>query len=439
VTSLAQAVLWVAVYLLLVSAPLLALVLGPAPPGTAFWWDFSMGLGFAGMAMMGMQFALTARFRRAAAPFGIDIIYYFHRYAAVIALALLAGHFLILRIRYAPSLGALDPREAPWRMTAGRIALLLFAVLVVTSLWRKQMRLEYYRWRISHAAMATLAVLASLLHIKGVGYYTAAPGTAWLWTAYASFWLALLLYVRFARPWMLTRRPWRVVGVRQERGNAWTLSLEPEAHAGLRFAPGQFAWLTVRASPFAAAEHPFSFASSAAAPPGVEFSIKELGDFSRSVKTIEPGETAYVDGPYGGFSIDQYPAAPGFMFIAGGAGIAPIMSMLRTAADRGERRPFTLVYGNGEWDRVMFREELDSLCQRLSLTVVYILERPAADWTGERGHVRRELLLRHLAEQHRAVEYFTCGPKPMTDIVQRALRSLGVPRRRVHFELFEMV
>ena len=61
--------------------------------------------------------------------------------------------------------------------------------------------------------------------------------------------------------------------------------------------------------------------------------------------TIAAGEVAYLDGPYGAFSVDRY-AAPGFVFIAGGAGIAPIMSMLRTLADRHETRPLWLVYAN---------------------------------------------------------------------------------------------
>ena len=75
--TILSATFWIGVYLLLVLAPLLVLVLGEVPQGSGFWWDFSMGLGFAAMALMCMQFLLTARFRRATAPFGLDIIYYF--------------------------------------------------------------------------------------------------------------------------------------------------------------------------------------------------------------------------------------------------------------------------------------------------------------------------------------------------------------------------
>ncbi len=101
----ARALTWIGIYLLLVSAPFIVLLTGEMPPGRAFWWDFSMGLGFAAVAMLGVQFALTARFRRASAPFGIDIIYLFHRYLAIIAVGLALIHFFILWLLYPAALG----------------------------------------------------------------------------------------------------------------------------------------------------------------------------------------------------------------------------------------------------------------------------------------------------------------------------------------------
>src|SRR5512133_2163020 len=88
--------LWLAAYVLAVAVPLFALLPGRAA-GLGFGWDFPMALGYAGLAMLGVQFALTARFRRATAPFGIDIVYYFHRYLAVFALAVIGGHYTLLR------------------------------------------------------------------------------------------------------------------------------------------------------------------------------------------------------------------------------------------------------------------------------------------------------------------------------------------------------
>lgn len=437
--SLGRAALWISIYLLLVAAPLLVLLTGQVPAGAGLWWDFSMALGFAALAMFGVQFLLTARFRRAAAPFGIDIIYRFHRYAAVIAFGLLAAHFLILRVNYVETLGALDPRVAPWYMSAGRAAFVLFAMVIVSSLWRKPLHIDYDRWRMAHALLATLAFLAAVAHIEGVGYYTAAPWKRLLWTTYSLAWVGLLFYVRLAKPLAMQRRTWRVAEVRPEGGSAWTLSLVPQDHPGMRFAPGQFAWLTLRASPFQLSEHPFSFSSSAEDRDRVEFTIKELGDFTATIQTVQPGETAWLDGPYGVFSPDRYPHAPGVVLIAGGVGVAPMLSMLRTVADRGEARAYTLICANNRAQDVLFRDELERLRGRLDLTLVQVLAEPPKGWAGEAGYVDLALLERRLPANRRDCEYFLCGPKPMTDAVQQALRTLGVPLAQVHFELFDMV
>jgi predicted ferric reductase len=433
------AVLWVGGYLAVIAFPLVILLVPPTPPGLGFWWDLSMGLGFAGLAMMGAQFGLTARFKRASAPFGMDILYYFHRWVAVGGLLVVLAHFAVLRLHAPEALRPILPPGAPWHMTAGRLALLLLLALVASSLWRKPLRLEYDHWRIGHAAMSVAAVLLAVAHVAGTGYYTGTPAKMWMWIGYMGGWLALVVYVRVVKPWRLVGRPYRVDDVRRERGRAWTLTLVPEGHAGLRFRPGEFAWVTVGRSPFAAGEHPFSIASSAERPERLEFTIKELGDFTSTIGGTAVGTTAYVDGPFGVFTPDLHPEAHGFVLIAGGVGMAPMMSMLRTLADRAEPRPLLLIYANERWDDVIFREELESLRERLDLRIVHALHHPPEAWEGERGFVTGELLRRLLPAEKRTATYFICGPEPMTDAVQRELRSMGVPLRNIHLELFDMV
>jgi len=434
-----RATAWIAVYLLLVAFPLLVLLVGPLPRGGGRWWDFSMALGFAGLAMLGVQFVLTARFRRATAPFGIDIIYYFHRLAAIGAVGLIVAHYLIIRIRYGDVLGALNPLDAPWPLTAGRLSLFIFVGLIVSSLWRKPLHIDYDRWRVWHGVLAVAAVALAIAHIAGVGYYTAAPWKRTVWTGYSLLWLLVLGYIRIMKPLRLLRQPCRVTEVRRERGDSWTLTLKPEGHVRRPFSPGQFAWLSLGTSPFRAREHPFSFSGSAADPETWQFTIKELGDFTRTVKDTRIGEIAYVDGPHGSFTTDHYPDAPGFVLIAGGIGIAPLMSILRTLADRGDRRPIHLIYGNGHWERVTFREELETLVPRLNLTLVHALKHPPPHWTGLTGMLTTALLRQVLPVTTRPYVHFICGPKAMTESIQHSLHAMEIPLRRIHFELFDMV
>lgn len=437
-TSIYTAVLWIGIYLVLVLAPLLALLAGPMPPGGGFGWDLSMASGFAGIAVLGVQFVLTARFRRVAGPFGIDILYYFHRYMAVFAFAMVCAHYLLIRAVNPDALGSANPLVASGHMTAGRLALLCFALVIASSLWRKPLRIPYEFWRIGHVVLTTAGLILAVVHIEGVNYYHEAPGRRPFWIAFVSFWVLLVVFIRLIKPWRMRQRPYRVVAVKTETANTCTVVMQPDGHDGIRFQPGQFAWLTLRASPFALREHPFSIASSAETPQRLEFTIKSLGDFTRTVPTIRPGETAFLDGPYGAFSVDRF-AAPGDVFIAGGVGIVPIMSMLRTLADRQDTRPLLLVYANNRAEGIIFRDELEALRARLSLQVVHVLQQPPADWRGECGLVTQALLEKTLPGNRGQLEYFLCGPKPMTHCVEEILHALHVPLGQVHSELFDLV
>jgi predicted ferric reductase len=436
-----QGIFWVAVYLILSVAPLFILLAGPRPPGREFWRELSVALGFAGLAMVTLQFALTARFKTIKAPYGSDIVYYFHRQISLVAVALILAHPLLLFVFSPDTLRLLNIFLAPWRARAGVVALAALAVLIVSSVWRKRLRIEYTRWRIWHGLLATAAVSLALAHIVLAGHYINTPWKRALWVGYSLLWIGLLAYVRVIKPLWMLRHPYMVESVIPQHGDAWTLGVAPVGHAGLTFMPGQFAWLTARHSPFSDTEHPFSFSSSAADPAHLAFTIKALGDFTRTTKDMRPGQTVYLDGPFGAFSVDRHPHAERYAFIAGGIGITPIMSMLRTLADRGDQRPLLLIYANSTWEGITFREEIEGLQRRLNLEVVHVISQPERDWPGERGRITPALLDRYLPkpQKRHSQEVFICGPKPMMDAVERALVQLGVPLDDFHSERFDLV
>src|SRR5258708_39397478 len=87
---------WILVYLLFILAPLFALLAGSHAPTRGFWTEFSVALGYSGLAMMGLQFGLTARFRYITGLWGEDVIYHFHRQISLVAVGLVVAHPLIL-------------------------------------------------------------------------------------------------------------------------------------------------------------------------------------------------------------------------------------------------------------------------------------------------------------------------------------------------------
>ena len=429
---------WITLYLFFILAPLFVLLAGSMPPARDFWTEFSIAIGYSGLAMMGLQFGLTARFRHVTEPWGEDVIYHFHRQISLIAVGLVIAHPVILFIVRPELLGLLNSITAPWRARYAALSTYALIALVVMSLWRVKLKIRYETWHITHIVLAIVAVTAGLLHMVGWAFYLTNPWKRGLWIGLTILWIGLLLYVRIVKPLFMLRRPYRVAEVRQERGDTWTLVMQPVGHPGFRFRPGQFGWLTVWGSPFQITGHPFSFSSSSEVKDGrVEMSIRKLGDFTSKIDKVPVGRRVYVDGPYGTFAIGH--PTDMHVLIAGGVGVTPMMSMVRSFADRGDQRPVILLYGSKDWESITFREELEELQARLNLKVVHVLREPPAGWTGETGYLTAEVFKRHLPPPYADHEYFICGPPVMMDAIEEALEEMHVPMSNYHSERYSFV
>jgi predicted ferric reductase len=429
-------VFWIALFLAVVLLPVWLMLISPLPSGRHFWLEFSVALGFIGLTQIAVQFVLIARFKSVTAPYGIDVILQFHRQLAVIAIVAILVHPLIIVIDNPSRLKLLNPLSGNLASRFALTSLLALLAIAVSSLYREKLKLDYERWRLSHLVLGVVAVVFAQLHVSMAGLYT---NTFWkqaIWVAMAAAMVGVVLYLRLFKPFWQRGNQWRVAEVRPERGNTWTLVLESVDHPGMPFMPGQFAWLKLGSS-FTLEEHPFSFSSSALRHDRVEFGIKELGDFTSTIKDVQPGTRASLDGPHGAFCIDRYPAV-GYVFIAGGVGITPMISFLRTMADRSDPRPVLLVYADRDWEGIAFREEIDGLKEQLDLEVLYVLQEPPDDWQGEKGMITPELLERHMPRELIHRNFFICGPPPMMEAVQASLLEHGAQQDHIHLERFNL-
>lgn len=424
-------------YLAVILVTLVALMWRPTPPSRPFLVELSLALAFIGLVQMALQFALIARFERVSVSYGVDAILRFHRYVAIVAVVFIVAHPVILVLNNPAMAQLLNPLHANWGIKTANWALYSLILLVLLSIFRKQLRIGYETWRISHTLLGVAAIVFSHMHVHFSGRYTNVLWKELLLLAISCIGVGLIVYLRLIRPAQLRRRPYKVVEVRPERGNVWSLSLAPDGHPGRKFKPGQFGYLKL-SNPYTVNEHPFSFASSGDRTDRVEFAIKELGNFTNNIGKVPPGTTAYIDGPHGAFSPDLTPA-PGYILIAGGIGIAPLMSILRTMADRADPRPVQLLYGEKRWQDVSFREELEELKSKLNLEVVYTLNEGHEGWTGDVGFVDKAFLSRHLPKENFERVVFICGPNPMIDAVEPALEACGIPHRLIHAERFDLV
>ena len=433
---------WFFAYLGLTLAPL-GLALIQLDPGRGFWVNFSVALGFVGLALLGLQFVLAARSSRITSPFGIDTVLLFHRQMGYVALGCVVAHPVILFVWDHRFVRLLNVVSAPVRAKLAVASVMLLVLLIATSVFRRAFRLTYVRWQVLHALIGTLIIVTALAHVLLIGYYVDQPWEKALWIAYSAGFVAITVWVRMIKPVQRYRRRWRVVAVEEQPAHSHRITLElvdPASYgaAGFRFEPGQFAWITTDSSPFALSYNPFSLSSSAEQHHRIQFTIKSSGDFTDGLHSLTPGATVYVDGPHGRFSSDRH-EGPGFVLIAGGVGITPLVSMLETMADREDVRPCVLFVSVRSVDDIICADQLAALRTRLNLEVVPVVSSPPAEWAGERGRLDAHVLDRHLPPRRDRLQYFICGSDPLMDTAERALAELGIPEERVHSERFAMV
>jgi ring-1,2-phenylacetyl-CoA epoxidase subunit PaaE len=177
----------------------------------------------------------------------------------------------------------------------------------------------------------------------------------------------------------------------------------------------------------------------------VKVTVKRIagGVFSNWANdTLKPGDRIDVMPPHGSFTWDFDPrAANHYVGFAGGSGITPVMSLLKTALATEPDSRFTLFYGNRDSRSVIFLEELARLKNRHMgrLQVHHFLSDELEDvelFNGMLDRAKCDEILTCLIDPAEVAAFFICGPGPMMDAAETALCDGAVPRAKIHLERF---
>ncbi|WP_241386398.1 ferredoxin--NADP reductase [Rhodococcus sp. CH91] len=196
------------------------------------------------------------------------------------------------------------------------------------------------------------------------------------------------------------------------------------------YRPGQFLTLRIPSERTGSVARCYSLASSPFSDDAPKVTVKRTSDGYGSnwlCDNVAAGQTIEVLPPAGVFtpkSLDH-----DFLLFGGGSGITPVISILKSALTQGGGK-VVLVYANRDEKSVIFAEELRALAEKYPtrLTVVHWLESVQGLPTAEQ--------LAALVAPYESYEAFMCGPGPFMDTVHRALNTVGMPRARVHAEVF---
>jgi propane monooxygenase reductase component len=206
----------------------------------------------------------------------------------------------------------------------------------------------------------------------------------------------------------------------------------------LTFQAGQYVDIRI---PGGEEHRSFSMANTPATAHELEFMIKIYpdGHFSGLLDNggIKVGDELELTGPYGVFTL-RATSTRRMLFIGGGAGMAPILSLLRSLEESGNARPAVYYYGARRAGDLFHVEELEGLVERLPdfrfVPALSEMEAGENGWAGETGLITD--VVERLEEDVSEVEAYVCGPPPMVEAAIALLERKGVPEAQIHFDKF---
>ncbi|MDG3085716.1 ferric reductase-like transmembrane domain-containing protein [Vibrio hannami] len=323
------------------------------------------------------------------------------------------------------------------QMLMGLIAWVTMVVWVLMAVFKNKLKMSYEMWRLTHViGFVVIAVLATL-HITSVGshgQFEAQFNT--MWWALCSVSIALVIYNYFIKKLSINAKPFTLVNVEKVSSSDWQITLENTSGASFEFDAGQFVWMNTSASAFNMNEHPFSIASCKKELPQMSMIIRELGDYTSSLDSLKVGQDVFVDGPYGSLSLSESDKSDAIVLIAGGAGIGPMLSLLRELASRNEQRPVRLIYGNGRYDQMVLQDQI----RLLENSMPNFKQKLACVESTESSDVYHGVIdqscIGNVLYDANANNWtvYLCGPEAMISGVKKSLKALKVPASNIHYE-----
>lgn len=321
------------------------------------------------------------------------------------------------------------------QLLTGIIAWGVMTVWVVLALYKD--KLNYEAWRLTHVLGFVIVCVLATLHVTRVGRHGQFEMQFnWIWWGLCAAAVGLVFYNLVAKKTRLKKTPFTLTSVARVSSRDWQIKLKTGAPDDFSFEAGQFIWINTSGSAYSMHEHPFSIASCRNDLPEIALIIRELGDYTSKLDTLSVGQQVYVDGPYGSMSLRDSEQAKGITLIAGGAGIGPMLSLLRELAAHNDPRPIRLLYGNRDCEQMVLQDEIESLQKTMPDFVQQLVCVNPTDRPGVRRGVIDQAVISETIAPALARDWavYLCGPDAMIESVRASVKALGIPAANIYYE-----
>ncbi|MBC7765836.1 MAG: hypothetical protein H7Y41_05065 [Hyphomonadaceae bacterium] len=406
----------------------------------------SLTYGAVAFTWLVLSFVISARPKFLDRIFAVDKLYRFHGIMAVVAVILVVAHKLIIEQLMGEMLVG----------KPGNAALILFATVIVSTLlfmvewWLFRFKLfltirqAYKKTFIGNYEVqkfihnfSIVALCIATLHIMLTSSAQAYPLVRVVYIIYFlcgfGFYIVHKLFKR--------NHPFVVTAVVKQSPAMWSLQMTPASGAVFHYLPGQFGYLKIFSKRIRPESHPFSISSSPTHPSQLEMTIKQLGDYTRRIGDIVVGDRVLLDAPYGKFSYVLSPDEQATVFIVGGAGITPALSMLRYMRDTDKDRSVVLIWGANTASELIVLDEFHTMQHDMKSFIFVPVIMNDATWQGERGIIdlaKIQKVLQIFGQPYDKLGFYICGPAILLSNSLKHLKTLGIKKRQIHYEKFSM-
>lgn len=360
--------------------------------------------------------------------FGMDRIIKFQRKFALVTTIFVLSHPIFFILSSKSTLAYIIPDFSIIPLALGIISVYIFIIVMVASKIYK--KISYVVWQFIHI-LTYILFFFSLYHAFNWG---SDSGNWLVRVIYLILLIAIIIGIIYRTNYKFKQRyagKFYVEEIRNETKDIFTLVLRSEKV--FLFKAGQFCFLRLNKDKLYA-RHPFTISSSPKEDE-LSFTVKLTGRFTRALSELKRGEEIIIDGPFGIFTIEDYDKD--LVFIAGGVGIAPFMSIIKDKIKDDKTQNIVLLYGSKTKDDIIYKEQLDNI-RKDWFKKVYILSDNhsfSKTYGYEAGHVDEEIIKKYVKNINNSL-FYICGPEPMKNSIQKLLKELGIKNKNIIIEDF---
>lgn len=360
--------------------------------------------------------------------FGLDRIIKFQRKFALATMLFVLLHPIFFILSSKSILSYIIPDFSVIPLALGTISLYIFIIVMTASKIYK--RISYNVWQYIHI-LTYILFFFSLYHAFNWG---SDSGNLFVGVIYLILLAAIIVGTIYRTNYKLKQRhagKFYVQEIKNETKDVFTLALKPEKK--FLFQAGQFCFLRLNKDKLYA-RHPFTISSS---PKEAElrFTVKLTGRFTKALSELKRGEEVIVDGPFGIFTIEDYDKD--LVFIAGGVGLAPFMSIIKDKIEDNKTQNVVLLYGSKTKEDIIYKEQLDNIKKDWFKKAYVLSDDHSFSKTGEyeTGYINKKIVEKYVRNTNDPL-FYICGPEFMKNSLKKILNELGVNKRNIIIEDF---